>query len=166
MINLESDRRRQLLTRLETEENLGKRKPNLCFTITSLGRVSQRTQKGKTTNNNSIMRAVAHRGSSLTLTPWQECVQIIRNLRRRDNKKLIQQKRVLEGQSEEVEFLKTDGESIYGGTIAKGFLFDYLADKPEPSTIQNPFCILDDDDDFHFVPEVGWDTNWSARVAN
>lgn len=110
------------------------------------------------------MRALAHPGSSLTLTPWQECVQIIRNLRRRDNKKLQQQKLVLEGQSEEVEFLGANGESIYGGTVAKGFLFDYLADKPEPSA--NPFCILDDDDDFDFVPEVGWDTNWSARLAN
>ncbi|KAL3937489.1 MAG: hypothetical protein SGBAC_007426 [Bacillariaceae sp.] len=115
------------------------------------------------------MRAVVGHsaGSTLTMTPWQECVQIICNLTRRGNKKLQKQKLVLEGQSEEVEFLGTDGQSNYGGTVAKGFLFDYLADKPEPSaTAQNPFCILDEDDDLDFVSEIGWDTNWSARVAN
>mmetsp|Transcript_23585 Transcript_23585/g.57818 ORF Transcript_23585/g.57818 Transcript_23585/m.57818 type:complete len:140 (-) Transcript_23585:354-773(-) len=121
------------------------------------------THKQKT--KQFIMRAVGHPGSALTMTPWQECVQIIRNLRRRDNKKLQRQKCVLEGQAEEVEFLGTDGKSMYGGTVAKGFLFDYLADKPEPSTTQNPFCILDDDDAFEFVPEVGWDSNWSTRAS-
>jgi len=115
----------------------------------------------------STMRSVrSHPGATLSMTPWQESVHIFRNLKKRPSKKLQQQKRVLEGQSDEVEFFGKDGLSMFGGTIAKGFLFEYLADKPEPKATGNLFCILDEEDEFDFVPEeVGWDTNWSTQFA-
>lgn len=84
---------------------------------------------------------------AIPLKPWQECIQVIRNLRQKEKKQLQQQEHILEVQSEEVEFLRTNGESNDGGSI-NGLLFDYLADKPEPSTTQNLFSILDDGDEF------------------
>jgi hypothetical protein len=79
----------------------------------------------------------------------------------RSNKKHKARQRVLQEQSDQVEFVGKDGSSLYGGTIVPGFLFEYLADKPEV-TNRNQFCIMDDGDD-DFVAEEGW--GWSGRVA-
>jgi len=90
--------------------------------------------------------------------------------KRPSKKKLQRQQRVLERQSDEIEFFGQDGPSLFGGTIAKGFLFEYLADKPGPDADRDPFCILDEqeggDGEFDFVPSAGgWDTNWSTQFA-
>jgi hypothetical protein len=80
---------------------------------------------------------------------------------RSNKKRKARPQRVLQEQSDQVEFVGKDGSSLYGGTIVRGFLFEYLADKPE-ATNRNQFCITDDDDD-DFVAEEGW--GWSGRVA-
>jgi hypothetical protein len=80
---------------------------------------------------------------------------------RSNKKRKARPQRVLQAQSDQVEFVGKDGISLYGGTIVQGFLFEYLADKPEV-TNRSKFCIMDDDDD-DFVAEEGW--GWSTRVA-
>lgn len=89
-------------------------------------------------------------------------MDVIRSLKSRSNKKREKNRpqRVLQEQSDEVEFIGEGERSLYGGTIVQGCLFEYLADKPEV-TASSHFCIDDDDEDF--MPEEGW--GWSGRVA-
>ena len=116
------------------------------------------------------------------ITPWQECCQLIRSFDRKRKLKRWKVPRkappqvILNGQSDQVEFIENKGQALYSGTIAQGFLFDYLADhhdpprsydndnerKSEPPNEMLNFCILDDDE----IMEENWQPNWSGRVAS
>ena len=125
----------------------------------------------------SNIRGERRHDSSMKLTPWQECCELIRSFdRKRKLKRRIGPRKaaegVLKGQSDEVEFIQKDGQTLYSGTIAQGFLFDYLADHTddkkkaeEEEQERIKFCILDDDDDDDEGREENWQSNWSGRVA-
>lgn len=122
----------------------------------------------------SNIRGETRHDPSMKLTPWQECCELIRSFdRKRKLKRRIGPRKaaegVLKGQSDEVEFIQKDGQTLYSGTIAQGFLFDYLADHTddkkkveEEEQERIKFCILDDDDEGR---EENWQSNWSGRVA-
>jgi hypothetical protein len=87
---------------------------------------------------------------------------MIRSLDKKSKNKRKNPNNVLQKQESQVEFLDKDGGSLYSGTIVKGFLFDYLADKPEVNKERPKFCILDEDED-GVPPEESWGSSWSGR---
>eukprot|EP00980_Cylindrotheca_fusiformis_P020236 scaffold7316_cov123-Cylindrotheca_fusiformis.AAC.11 len=123
---------------------------SIIVVASSLSEQSGNNFKKATTKQNtmkpqapSTIKSRSSHASSLNMTPWQECMLIIKSLKTRRHtkkRKTLPAQRVLQAQSDEVDFLG-QGES----NDAQGCLFEYLNDKPEP-TEQNLFRIGDDED--------------------
>merc|ERR1712125_85108 len=103
----------------------------------------------------------------MTITPWQECCEMIRSFdrRKKSTSKRKGPKQVLEGQQDQVEFVEKGEHALYSGTVAKDCLFEYLADDKQEVDDRQKFCILDEDDEDDEDDEEKWTPNWSGRIA-